>query len=229
MKKIESELKQEKFKRIWIALVLLVLLIVFGVFYASFGQIDVMIPTGNIDIFDININKCEKCDDCPVCNCETIKPVGGDTPSEEDDGKLSVFDNVDLLENQRELKIFENPAFEYTTNLIAPGVSNTYQFVVRNNNDFAIIYDVSMFEVNPENINMKYKLKQNGIYIVGDESTWGTADDLVFTDDVLAPKSKNAYSLEWKWIDTKDDTLIGQTAVEKYQLTIEFDAVEYEV
>ena len=126
---------------------------------------------------------------------------------------------------QQRLEIFTNAAFEYT-NKIAPGVSNTYQFVVHNSTNKKLNYYVQMYEESEYDINLKYRLRRNNDYVVGDDNTWVTANELKTAFSKIDSSSSDSYSLDWIWEfnDDKDaeDTLAGSNMESNYKLDIRF-------
>lgn len=221
----EKEQKKNRRKKILILVLLFLLLfLLFGtvmIISSKLGRIDVLYPTGNVDIFDINI--CCSDEECE----EATKPVVGEgTTDNTVSGDFSIIDNDIVWYNQAELRIFENYAYQMQS-IIAPGVSNAYNFIVRNNNSFAISYTFKAYEENEYKVNMKYRLKQNGHYVVGDENTWVSYDELSVANVILAPKSKTLYSLEWKWVDSTDDNIAGTAINAVYKLIMKVNASEY--
>ncbi len=192
-----------------ILFMIIVLLLI--LLFTNYGKADVLMPTGNIDIFDIIIENNRECD-----GCET--PVFSE--DEKNGDGLSIFDEKGNFDNQKELNIFSNPAFEMKP-IIAPGSSNAYQFVIRNNNSFNIQYSIKMNETSKYNINMKYRLKQDGNYIIGNDNTWVTANKLIVEKVNLASKSNMPYILEWKWFESNHDTEIGKLDTANYKLSIQ--------
>ena len=130
---------------------------------------------------------------------------------------------------QQRLEIFNNAAYEYT-NKIAPGVSNTYHFVIHNSSDMNLKYYVEMYEDSEYKVNLKYRLKRNNNYVIGNESTWVTADELKTAFKNILTSDSDKYSLDWKWFDNdnKADTLAGVNMRSLYKLNIRvhFDALE---
>ena len=123
---------------------------------------------------------------------------------------------------QEKLNIFNNQAFEYT-NKIAPGVSNTYDFIVKNNSQKDFKYLCQFYETTEYKVNLKYRLKKDGEYIIGDEKKWVTADELLTAEIVLAAGEENKYSLDWTWFDDDvNDTLAGKNMTSVYRLNIRF-------
>lgn len=249
----KDKIKKKKLKIFLLSL--LILLVLSTIISASlkFGKIDIKFPTGNVDIFDINIyyndndekeisvydreasNK-KNCDR----NSQNIdysekkfeisdNSSSNDSNSIEDNdvsGTFSISDKYIQWKNSAELRIFENYAFQMK-NIIAPGSTNAYNFIVRNNNTFPISYTFSATEDNNYKINLRYRLKQNGKYVIGDDENWVSYDKLVVTDATLSSKEKCLYTLEWKWIDTDHDNVPGTSADAIYKLMINVNASQY--
>lgn len=119
----------------------------------------------------------------------------------------------------KELRIFYNEFYEDEPK-IAPGVSGEYKYTVENNWDKDVIYHMNFSEENPLNINMVYKLKDDGKYVFGDENTWVSHDDLNKPDIVIESGETHIYTLEWKWEHSDNDTQIGETEGAKYKIFI---------
>lgn len=201
-----------KKKNIIISLIILILFILL-IYFASkeFGYMG-LIPTGNIDIFNIECNSDED-----ECDCNNNKPS---TDVFSESGDLTVYDNDITWNNISPLRIFTNPAFEYKE-IIAPGSSNTYQFVISNNNNYTINYSLTFIENNIKNINMVYKLKRNGKYII---SNWVDYNELNIDNLTLDSSLHDTYSLEWLWKDSSNDTYIGSSIDSYYKLNINIKA-----
>lgn len=219
---------KEKTKRILLIIIIIILIILFITFIimsSKFGKVDVMVPTGNIDIFDINI--C--CDDNCKDNKDNSSMVNGDTSYDEDiTGTFGILDSDIKWYDNAQLNIFSNYAFQMK-NMIAPGDSNTYNFIVRNNNAFPIKYTFKVTEENTYNVNMKYRLKQNGQYVIGSSDTWVYYDELSVANALISSKSKTLYSLEWKWVDSDYDNYAGEAIDAIYKLIINVNAEQYSI
>lgn len=198
------------------------------------GKHDVpLIPTGNVDIFDI---KCT-CPEGQVCNdtegkpsTPVIKPIDDHRDKENDILGFNIFDNQVHWEMESELKIFSHPAYKLEQ-YIAPGYTNTYEYRVRNNNNFKVIYTMLFEEENDKNINMKYRLKKNNEFIVGDNDNWVDYSELNTTSIIIDENKVDTYLLDWKWVEGtfEDDTQYGISDIEiNYGLTIEIVGIEYE-
>ncbi len=120
-------------------------------------------------------------------------------------------------------EIFENPLYD-RGKLIAPESKNTYEFTIKNSTGYKLIYKIDFIEENPYYINMKYKLKKNGTYIV---DSYSIASALNIANIVLDVNSSDVYDLEWYWISSSNDTEIGKTPNASYSLKIDIEAEEY--
>lgn len=201
-------------------------------------NINYLVPTGNVDIFDI---RCENTKSC-ICGNNVSNNVNNvsknnsssdvdtsdkpnDVPTFDESG-FFVYDKYTIF-GKEELKIFENPAYQYKS-IIAPGSSNSYQFIIRNNNDFKVDVDFSLTEVNSYNLNLKFRLKENNAYVVGDDNNWVSVDYIKLSNISLDSKKYNAYTLDWKWEfnDNRDDvdTDIGFNIKDDYKLNINITA-----
>ena len=182
------------------------------------------------DVFDIKIDctcedesTCESTSNLPTFNDNTDINKIDDDEVDEVIGKVYVDDiNGDYV-YQNNLKIFENVYYNYQ-NKIAPGVHGTYDFKVHNDNPVALKYNIKMTEINNCNVNMKYRLKKEGTYIIGGNDKWVSADELKTKFYKIAPQKADSYSLDWKWeyednID-KTDTNAGKNAKSNYKLNI---------
>ena len=56
-----------------------------------------------------------------------------------------------------------------------------------------------MSEENNHNINMRYRLKLRGKYIIGDSDNWVKAEELQRIGILLANNSYDTYTLDWCW------------------------------
>lgn len=236
---MEEDKKNNKERNIIkVIIIIIVFLIILFLLVRDLGVIEVKAPTGNVDIFDITItgkdcdgNCCNCTGQCqPECNCSKCNKSSncntiqnGNTVME----GITIFDENVEYSNQTPLNIFSHKAYSVKNDVIAPGTENSYQFIIRNNNDFAIKYNLQMDEVNEYNINMKYRLKRDGKYVLGNDKKWITADELKQAEIVLANDTYNVYTLDWKWFESENDTEIGENIEANYELNIEFFADRY--
>ena len=83
-----------------------------------------------------------------------------------------------------------------------------------------------MYEESEYDINLKYRLRRNNDYVVGDDNTWVTANELKTAFSKIDSSSSDSYSLDWIWEfnDDKDaeDTLAGSNMESNYKLDIRF-------
>lgn len=167
------------------------------------------VPTGNVDIIDIN--------DDNITNDINENP-NNNIDKNKLDNNFIVKDNYTIWSNKR-LRIFSNQAYEYVSK-IAPGVSNSYDFVIKNNNDFPVLVDISMKEVNPYSINMEYKLRSENSFLAGSSFKYVSVKELSQKNIYLKAHSSKLYSLDWKWIDSDNDTEIGEAVNANYKLLV---------
>lgn len=216
-------------KKFFISLIFLFLLIliVFLISKINFGYIG-FVPTGNVDIFNIECNKKDDVCDCTGNNQENNLKNDNEkeetkTVFNEDTGELNVYDNEKTWDANTKLRIFSNPAYEFK-NIVSPGSNNVYQFVINNNNNFSIIYKIKLIETNPYKINMRYKIKRNGEFIYGNDSKWVSAEEIEKEGLDLLKKSHDTYTLIWKWIDNDPIDTIAGFDLADYNLSININA-----
>lgn len=211
---------EKKKNRLFLIIVfLLIIIILILLFFTRFGKIEnkYLKQTGNVDIFNIDISD--------QCFCESGYPVWDEEKYKEEFNKIYVDDRNGNYIYQQNLKIFNNAFYEYT-NKISPGTSNTYYFVVHNSSDIDVNYYVEMYEITKHDINLKYRLKRNDKYVIGNDNKWVTADELKTSLSYLEMKDSDKYALDWKWEyesgnDSKD-TYIGENMNSLYKLNIRF-------
>jgi hypothetical protein len=254
---IKNNVKKEKKNNTIKVLLIIIIILLIAIAFLFFGRLNDYIPTGGIDVFYIDLtpnsgnNSGDKTDttahiyktiNVVDSKRETIDSQGntinqqGTTTVElpiytEDDiyttGRVFVDDENGDYIYQEKLNIFTNPMYEMKE-IIAPGSSNTYSFAVHNSVNGAINYKIKMIEKTEYPINMKYRLKLNNEYIIGDSKNWVSADKLEVGQIYLAEGDVSVYSLEWKWFDDDDeqDTIAGTNMTSLYQLNIKinFDA-----
>lgn len=131
----------------------------------------------------------------------------------------------DMLE---ELNIFRNKKYN-NENIIAPRSIGTYSFLVRNVTDENLVYDVQLREINNYNINMKYRLKLENVYVAGNKEEWKDVKDISIENVIVPAGSTNFYTLEWYWADNDvQDTKIGSLSYADYTLRIKIGAQIYD-
>ena len=82
-------------------------------------------------------------------------------------------------------------------------------------------YQIEFIETNPYNINMKYKLKKNGTYII---DQYSSASELNLSNIEIEINNSDTYDLEWHWISSSNDTEIGKNKNSSYSLKIDVKA-----
>ncbi len=168
-----------------------------------------------------NINTNTNTNTNTMTNTNIVEPE----PEIDRTGTYWVEDKKIVWENNSILGIFNNSRYNMK-NIIAPGSTSTYTFYVNNKMGFDLNYVMTFSEENDMHVNMMYKLKREDEYIVGDENTWEYYDSL-YIDYDIANDGRDKYVLEWKWIDTDNDTEIGVNhAREIYKLNINILATQ---
>ena len=246
-----NEQKKDRFFRI--ITVLLIIIIIILLFFSRLGKINnYPVPTGNVDVFDIdvdidyanvshgntNYNKDTNTDiNIGTSYSKNIRTETSDnnqdierkipTYDKEKDkdvlGRVYVDDKNGNYIYQQNLDIFNNAVYQYT-NKIAPGVSNTYHFVVHNSSKMNLKYYVEMYENSEYQVNLRYRLKRNNNYVIGNDNNWVTADELKTAFKNIKDSSSDNYSLDWKWFDNDNvaDTKAGKNMTSLYKLNIRF-------
>ncbi len=231
-----------------IIIILLLLLFLFGTSFGYIEHRDLHISTGNVDIFDILIeNNCqcppnEPCNNQPSsCSPNRNPGQGGSSstsnnqvgsgneqePEEEPKEGVEVFDDDTYYGVDTKLNIFKNTYYEVVENKIAPLSENSYQFVIRNNNNFNITYSIKAIETNDFNIKMRYRLRQSDKFLIGSADEWVTADEIEQFNRTLPSKEYDVYILDWKWFEGENDTEVGMDIDAYYKLNMEIKATEY--
>lgn len=148
---------------------------------------------------------------------------GQSAEKDENDGKIKIIDRNITWGLFSDINIFEDSLYD-NRNLIAPGSTNTYKFIVRNRTGLTLDYDIYFEECNTYQINMKYRLISDGKYLAGDEENWVTFDKLYQAERNIKHSINDTYYLEWKWFDSDNDTSIGTTPGANYKLRINLKA-----
>ena len=205
----KNEEKNELKKNIIIIILIIIILLLLLLFFLFKFKKDV-IPTGNVDIFEIECNN--------NCDCDNKITKGGN---------IKVNDYNIEWETESKLRIFENPVYNMDE-IIAPGSSNIYQFVVKNNTDDEILYNMIFDEENKYKINMKYRLLRDKEYVAGSKKTWVSFDELNLSNVSLDYENEHTYYLEWKWVEDQNDTKIGSSYDANYSLKINIKAAVFD-
>lgn len=131
----------------------------------------------------------------------------------DENGDLTITDYEDGWNQDVELKIFD-------VDYVSPGDKGSYDFVVNNNTKGIYKYKLSLDETNIYNVNMRYKIKRNGKYIVGNSNTYVKISNVNIEDKILKSNEKDNYTIEWKWVDAANDTEVGRTDGAYYTLKL---------
>lgn len=105
--------------------------------------------------------------------------------------------------------------------IIWPGASGSYSFIINNKSSQDIYYKFNMQDKNEDNINIKYRLKMNNTYILGDETTWLSIENMNIDNIYELKDSKTIYTLEWKWEYSNNDTQIAKEGLATYTVYID--------
>ena len=205
---------------------------------------EVIKETGNVDIFEINCDKNDKCitdtnvskdvnekDNTSVdsvtskkANKTKVKGASlkknNNNEDTSDDIDLTVFDDNIIWSNETNIDVFSNSMYEEKK--IAPTSTNTYQFKIKNNNQSTILYSIDFDEKNDYDIDMRYRIRKGQNYINGEE--WVKFNELNINDIELTGNETDTYYLEWKWFEGINDTTAGEAAGTGYLLKIKIEA-----
>ena len=236
-------MKDKSIKKTQFLVLFLIVLILLYLLIQNFGYIEngtMIVPTGNVDIFEIECDCCKEDIKPAIKKDENTKEKYNITKKkkrkkeikredtdenkleeeeeEEIEKEIEVFDDYKIWDN-KQLRIFSNTAYEYE-NKIAPGSKNSYAFVIKNNNDFDIVYDIYFKEVNNKKINMQYKLTHEGNYLIGSATKYVPIANKKVASVELAANEQKAYILHWKWVDSSHDADAGFDINSRYKLSI---------
>lgn len=157
-------------------------------------------------------------------NGETNNP-GGNIVDNKD--RFKIMQGTESWKDLKSLDIFNNYYFN-DNSVIAPGVSGKYSFTVENYRETKMQYNLNFVEQNIYNINMVYKLKLNGSYIAGNEREYVKYKELNKEGLLINANTNDILTIEWKWLDNKNDTQIGKTEGANYRMQITINASELE-
>lgn len=244
----QEENKNEK-NFIVMVLILIALIVIIFLLVKQLGFIDhkPRIPTGNIDIFDIifkqecnnnckcncnscnngNCNNCSNINNCNKNNCNNNNNSSSGQKQPTQNSGIEVLDGKTKFSHNTPLNIFTNTTYYVVDDKIAPLTENAYQFVIRNHNDFNIKYSLELNEENKYAINMKYRLKLNGIYVAGNDDKWLTYNELNQYNIGLSANTYDVYTLDWKWFESENDTEVGTNINSNYKLELKITASGY--
>lgn len=139
----------------------------------------------------------------------------------------SVVELIEITEDDVNWNLLEQLNIFNGFKKIAPGNSGTYAFKISNKTNRSLIYDIQLKEINEYGINIKYKIKTNEKYIVGNENEALQPEKINIENIILNPNEEQEYILVWKWEETEHDTQIGMLEKADYTLRIKIGAEEY--
>ncbi len=164
---------------------------------------------------------------------------GGSTSNNDDDleDNTEDVDNIKLVKiswngkevtKNTELDIFKNEKFN-GQKIIAPGSMGSANFCVENTSNSEMICNLKFTEETEYPINMKYRLKIDNEYVVGNVNGYDDLEKLNLKDILMQEKSINMYTIEWYWEDRdEEDTEVAtQNENQYYTLNFEITAEEY--
>lgn len=150
----------------------------------------------------------------------TVKPSDTDIKDDYVLNYLFVVSEGNKWGTEQEINVFNNEF--YSDNIIAPGVCGKYDFTVENTGHKLVTYNLDLEEINDKNINLQYKVKMNGEYIL---EQWTRVEDISLSTFQLQPYTNAEYIFEWEWIDAENDTIIGEDAENTmYKIKIKINA-----
>lgn len=137
------------------------------------------------------------------------------------DVPLTVTDMVDGgdFTQRSEVNIFGDKK------LLAPGFSGQYAFKIDNSkNNQNIECVISLGESQPKgaDIPIKYRLQVDGRYVKEDENFYDLEEiNRIYSE--VSRRSSKRFILDWKWVETPDDTKHAQFGGQEYTLRIRVD------
>lgn len=136
-----------------------------------------------------------------------------------EDGGFGVEDDNGEWTTETHTDIFHT--FRYDNNLLYPGSGSTYKFKVHNSGEKYDACSIKIEDKNEYKIPLEFKLKRNGEYIIGTETSWHMSPML--DTGLYKLRGTEEYELEWRWQylnedeskreeDNKRDTSLGEAA-----------------
>lgn len=123
-------------------------------------------------------------------------------------------------QDDENLPVFYNAQFG--TEKIAPGMSGSYAFTLRNDNSDAIEFSLGFSCENRYGIALSYSLWRDGVCLSGEEKI--APEALGLNGMTLEERSSTVFVLEWEWLHNDEaDTAAGENGA-VYTLTITFSA-----
>lgn len=129
------------------------------------------------------------------------------------------IDSENYWNTKTPLDIFKNPRYD-NKKIIAPSDTGKYDFFVENVAKKDIKINILLEDINPYKLNMKYRLKQEEKYVIGNENTWESIESMKLKEIKLSEKQIILYTLEWKLEDIPSDKIVNKIADYSLQITI---------
>ncbi len=124
------------------------------------------------------------------------------------------------IEKKEQINMFQNVKFD-NEKIIAPMSYGKYDVIVENVTGQEIEYHIKFIETTSNDINMKYRLKMDNVYIRGNENDYLDISELDVENIIVAEDSITKYTVEWYWENSDEaDTLVG-SKVEDQQYMLE--------
>ena len=144
-------------------------------------------------------------------------------------GMINVYQNDINVSKNTPIDIFKNEKYD-GQKIVAPRSKGSAKFGVKNVTNGDIIYDVGFTDQSNYLVNMKYKLKIDNIYIVGDENHYVSLDQMKVNDITVVNGSNNIFTIEWYWEDDDPrDVIVGMAEpTQYYTLNLVINAREYQ-
>lgn len=231
---------------------LIIMMILIYLLTFSFGFVENNQQINNIDVFEITRSDITNLDDKKIENNKNKQNNSNKNKEKEnkkqnnkkeeikeevieeiieDPADVFAYDSDDYFldknnsdQNERVLNIFNNPLFD-NKQVIAPGSNGSYQFTIKNSNEFPIYATISMTEVNNYGFNIGYKLRNEDNFIVGNENTYFKSNKLNIKKIYIDSESEILYTLDWMWLDSSNDAHVGINDNSNYKLIINISAV----
>lgn len=143
-------------------------------------------------------------------------------------GMINVYQKDINVTKDTPIDIFNNEKYE-GKKIIAPRSKGIAKFGVKNVSNRDVIYDINFSDISQYLVNMKYKLKIDNIYIVGDENHYVSIDQMQVKDITVIDGSNNVFTIEWYWEDDDPrDVIVGMAeGTQYYTLNLAINAREY--
>lgn len=215
--KVNEQTNENKMRKIVIKVLVTLILIITLLILLSIILNEELLHLGE-GIYNNIINGTVSDTDNNVIN--TVKPSDTDIKDDYVLNYLFVVSEGNKWGTEQEINVFNNEF--YSDNVIAPGVCGKYDFSVENTGHKLVTYNLDLEEINDKNINLQYKVKMNGEYIL---EQWTRVEDISLSTFQLQPYTNADYTLEWEWIDAENDTSIGEDAENAmYKIKIKINA-----